>query len=45
MQEKVQEAAFVLALLHPDPSARPSVERVMNCELLTQLLAAASDSQ
>jgi WD40 repeat protein len=34
LRQRPQEAAFVLALLHPDPSVRPSVEELIGGELL-----------
>lgn len=37
LQGRPQEAAFVLSLLHPDPSARPTAAQLMRPECLTSL--------
>ena len=37
LQGRPQEAAFVLSLLHPDPSARPIAAKIMRPECLSAL--------
>lgn len=37
MQTRPQEAAFVLSLLHPDPASRPSVDSIVQSQLLLAL--------
>lgn len=37
LQTRPQEAAFVLSLLHPDPSSRPTVDSIVHSQLLLAL--------
>ena len=37
MQTRPQEAAFVLSLLHPDPASRPTVDSIVQSQLLLAL--------